>query len=91
MSVRYFQMRPISFKFLPRRDSPTFGPFARSLPPAMSSHTHGSSATHNGSLRKIRLWSDMKLVDWKLDLSQMKTESEIKALIAAQFGRAVGS
>lgn len=65
--------------------------FSGSFSSVMSSHTYGSTQAINGSLKKIRLWSDEKLVDWKLDLSRMRSEAEIKELIAAQFGRSAGS
>lgn len=51
---------------------------------------HDSASSSYGTLKKVRLWSEEKHVDWKLDLSKMRANDELRNLIAAQFNRAVG-
>lgn len=40
-----------------------------------------------GSLKKVRLWSQEFHLDWTLDLSKVRDETELKEMIASQFGR----
>jgi hypothetical protein len=57
----------------------------------MASSTHVSSSSSYGSLKKVRLWSEERLVDWHLDLSRMLSSTQIKDLIASQFNRSGGT
>jgi hypothetical protein len=48
---------------------------------------HATTSHIYGSIKRVRLWSEEKLLEWTLDTSKMLLEAELKSLIAAQFGR----